>query len=165
MTCDRWQVRGDMWHMTRGRWHLAPDTWHLVWDEHSLKISAPYLFRFAIECVFEDILTKGWINTEAQPAYGRNQVVVGIAQETLESSSNRGTGCKKKFGDNFVPFESPQIQLNQFEYLVRCSLVQLCVSSERGRDTASPSALYHWTGLAKVGFTGNHCRLCQSAYE
>ena len=52
-----------------------------------------------------------------------------------------------------------------FEYLVRCSIVQLCVASERGRDTASPSALYHWTGLTKVGVTGNHCTLCQSAYK
>ena len=74
-------------------------------------------------------------------------------------------GEEKKFGDNFVPVESPQIPSNQFEYLVSCSLVQLCVASERGRDTASPSALSHWNGLAKVGVTGNHCRLCQSAYE
>ena len=62
-------------------------------------------------------------------------------------------------------FESPQIQSNQFEYLVRCFLVQLCVASERGRNTASPSALSHWTGLAKVGVTGDHGRLCQSTYE
>ena len=38
-----------------------------------------------------------------------------------------------------------------FEYLVCCSLVQLCVASQRGRDIASPSALSHWIGLAKVG--------------
>ena len=50
-------------------------------------------------------------------------------------------GVNKKFGNNFVPFESPQIHSNQFEYLVRCSLVQLCVASERGRDTASPCEL------------------------
>ena len=38
----------------------------------------------------------------------------------------------------FSPIQEPLIESNQFEYLVRCSLVKLCVASTRGRNTASP---------------------------
>ena len=62
-------------------------------------------------------------------------------------------------GDTFFlsQFESPQIEWDQFEYLVRCSLIQLCGGLDRGCNTVSPSAWSHWTGLAKVGVTGDHC--------
>ena len=82
--------------------------------------------------------------------YGHNQVVVGIAQKTLESGSNGEKQSKKKLGDIFLQFESPQIGSNQIEYLVRSSLVQLCCGLQRGGTSVSQSAWSHWTGLAKV---------------
>ena len=48
-------------------------------------------------------------------------------------------------GDNFFQFESPQIQSNQFEYLVHSSLVQLCVASPEG--VILPVLQPYFTGL------------------
>ena len=47
-------MTGDMWQVTR-------DTWHIVWDEQFLKISAPKLFRFAIEGVLNIYFHKPWL--------------------------------------------------------------------------------------------------------
>ena len=38
----------DTWHVTCYTWHVTCDMWHVVRDEHSLKISAPYLLMFRI---------------------------------------------------------------------------------------------------------------------
>ena len=59
-------------------------------------------------------LTEVWPG-KAQPACGRNQVVVRIAQYTLEISSNRGTGYKKKLVTIWFHSRAPkfkQINLN-----------------------------------------------------
>ena len=34
-------VTCDTWHMTCDMWNVICDTWHKVWDDHSLKLSAP----------------------------------------------------------------------------------------------------------------------------
>ena len=53
----------DMWHVTRDTWHMTSDTWHIKWDEHSLKMPAPYLFWFGIGSVWEIFELKDeWIN-------------------------------------------------------------------------------------------------------
>ena len=55
-TCDMWQVTHDTWHITQ-------NTWHIVWDEHSFKISARWLFRFMINSVWKIFELKDhWIN-------------------------------------------------------------------------------------------------------
>ena len=52
VTPDTWHVTHDMWHPTHDMWHPKHDMWHMVGSvEHSLKISAPQLLRFGIECL------------------------------------------------------------------------------------------------------------------
>ena len=34
-------------------WHGTHDIWHIVFDEHALKISALYLFRFGIDSIWK----------------------------------------------------------------------------------------------------------------
>ena len=53
VTGDTWQVTRDMWHVTRDTWHATRDMWHMVGDEHSLKISALYLFWFEKDSVLK----------------------------------------------------------------------------------------------------------------
>ena len=35
-------------------WHVTHDMWRVVRDEHSFKISAPYILRFGIDCVLKN---------------------------------------------------------------------------------------------------------------
>ena len=52
VTHDTRHVTHDMWHPTHDMWHPKHDMWHMVGAvEHSLKISAPQLLRFGIECL------------------------------------------------------------------------------------------------------------------
>ena len=46
-----WHMTRDTGHVTHDMWHKTHDTWHIVWELHSLKISAPYLFWFGIDSV------------------------------------------------------------------------------------------------------------------
>ena len=58
-------------------------------------------------------------------------MVEGIAEQTLEKGLNGEKQHKKQIGD-FFQFKSPQISLNQIEYLVHSSLVQLCCGPLEG---------------------------------
>ena len=44
-------MTGDRWHITRDTWQGTGDTWYILWDEHSLKFSAPWLFCFGMDSV------------------------------------------------------------------------------------------------------------------
>ena len=58
-----WQVTRDTWHVTHDTWHETDDTWHKVWDENSLKMSAPLLFLFGIGSVWKIFELKDeWIS-------------------------------------------------------------------------------------------------------
>ena len=51
LTFDTWHMAPAHynWHVTRDTWHLTPDMGHFVGGEHSVKISASYLFRIGRE--------------------------------------------------------------------------------------------------------------------
>ena len=52
--------------------------------------------------------TEKWLG-QARLRYGRNQVVVGIAQKTLESGSNGEKQSKNKLGEIFFNSRAPKL--------------------------------------------------------
>ena len=70
-------------NLTCDRWHVTHDTWHIMWDEQSLKISAPQLFRFWDWQCLENIWTKGWVSHLVNQSMDRGDCRTALAKPGL----------------------------------------------------------------------------------